>query len=154
MDQPHVAEALLQVGVGLLPGTNPQVVAQKLADTVIHLPVPAAAMVGSYPVPQDIAQRSRVLGERQGLAAAAEDLGVLFTRLWFRPDGALPAEAETVAITLVQLWEKHVQSVGSGLTSITCMPAFSQERWFRGAEACRIVVRTAGAPLGLIPEDH
>lgn len=140
------------MGVGLLPGTAPEAVAQKLADAVIHLPVPAAALIGSYPMPEDISGRARALGERQGLAAAAEDYGMLFARLWFQPAQALPADAATVAIALVRVWDEHVHGVESGLTSTTCMPAFSQERWFRGAGACRSLARTTAAPAGLIPE--
>ncbi|MFE4829917.1 hypothetical protein [Streptomyces sp. NPDC056672] len=83
------------------------------------------------------------------MAAAAEDYGVLFARVWFQP-----AEAETVAIALVRVWEEHVQGVESGLTSTTCLPAFSEAVWFRGAGACRSVARTAAAPAGLIPDGY
>ena len=150
---PHVTEALLQVGVGLLPGTEPGGLAQRLADAVVYLPVPAAAMIGSYPMPADIADRARALGEQQGLAAAAEDYGTLFVRLWFQPSEILPAEAELVAVALVQVWEERVQRVSAGLTSISCLPAFSNEIWFRGAANCINVARTAAGPEGLIPAD-
>ncbi|MFF3503372.1 hypothetical protein [Streptomyces sp. NPDC003247] len=73
---------LLQVGVGLLPGTDHDVVAQRLADAVVQLPVPADALIGVYAVPGDIQDQARQLGEQQGLAAAAEEQGMMFARIW------------------------------------------------------------------------
>ncbi|PCG87132.1 hypothetical protein CIB93_04605 [Streptomyces sp. WZ.A104] len=151
MNGAHAAEALLHVGVGLLPGTAPETVAQRLADAVVHLPVPAAAVIGTHPMPADIAAQAQALGEQQGLAAAAEEHGTLFARIWFQPSEVLPAEAETVAIALVQVWEEHVQGLATGLISLSCLPAFSQETWFRGAAGCTSLARTSAGPDGLIP---
>ncbi|MEU9700293.1 hypothetical protein [Streptomyces sp. NPDC047981] len=151
MNSAHAAEALLHVGVGLLPGTAPETVAQRLADAVVHLPVPAIAVIGTHPMPADIAAQARVLGEQQGLAAAAEEHGTLFARIWFQPSEVLPAEAETVAIALVQIWEEHVQGLATGLISLSCLPAFNQETWFRGAVGCTSLARTSVEPDGLIP---
>ncbi|MFJ9867750.1 hypothetical protein [Streptomyces sp. NPDC101165] len=55
-----------------MPGTEPNVLGQRLADAVIHLPVPAAVVIGAGEVPADIRERTRELAERQGMAMAPQ----------------------------------------------------------------------------------
>ncbi|MFE3629362.1 hypothetical protein [Streptomyces goshikiensis] len=103
MDQRPVADVLLQVGVGLLPGADHDITAQRLANAVIHLPVPAAALIGAYAVPGGIQDQARLLGEQQSLAAAAEEQWMTFARIWLRPSPVLSAEPDAVAIALVRV---------------------------------------------------
>ncbi|MGW1039464.1 hypothetical protein [Streptomyces sp. bgisy153] len=147
------AEALLLVTANTVPGTNPQDLGQRLADAVVHLPVPAAALIGTGEVPADIRTRTRELAERQGMADGAADLVMYFARLWLRPGPELPAHATEIAIACRRLWEKRLRGVdGSGLTQVTCLPAPSQEAWFQGALSCTSLAATTNAPTGLIPD--
>ncbi|MFD7340390.1 hypothetical protein ACFV98_31070 [Streptomyces violascens] len=154
MEATAPAEALLLVTASTVPGTNVGNLGQQLADTVVHLPAPAAALVGRSAVPNDIASWAAGLGERQGMADAAADLVMYFARLWFRPSPDLPADAVTAAIACRQVWETHLRGVGlSGMTDVVCLPAPDADAWLRGASGCTSLARTAGAPPGLIPEN-
>ncbi|QKZ20325.1 hypothetical protein [Streptomyces chartreusis] len=147
------AEALLLVTANTVPGTDPQKLGQRLANAVVHLPVPAAAMIGTGEVPTDIRERTRELAERQGMADGAADLVMYFARLWLRPGPELPAHATEVAIACRRLWEQRLRGVdGSGLTQVTCLPAWNQEAWFQGALNCTSLASTADAPAGLLPD--
>ncbi|MGW1196549.1 hypothetical protein ACWD4B_11960 [Streptomyces sp. NPDC002536] len=144
-------EALLLVPVAVMPGTDLQVLGQQLADAVVHLPYPAAAMLAPVDVPPEIVAATRVLGERQGLAEAAADTGMFYARLWVRPPGQV-TDFE-VAVECVQVWQKHVEGVArSGATTVGCVPAPSADGWLAGIAGCRILLRTADAPEGLILE--
>ncbi|MGW0844264.1 hypothetical protein ACWD26_29820 [Streptomyces sp. NPDC002787] len=146
------AEALLLVTANTVPGTDPEDLGQRLADTVVHLPVPAAAVIGTSEVPADIRERTRELAERQGMADGAADLVMYFARLWLRPSSELQADGTDIAIACRNLWEERLRGVdGSGLTEVTCLPA-SAEIWFRGALRCTALATTANAPAGLIPD--
>ncbi|MEU5661949.1 hypothetical protein GTW69_17540 [Streptomyces sp. SID7760] len=155
MEATAPAEALLLVTATTVPGTDMGSLGQRLADTVVHLPGPAAALVGRSTVPKDIASWAAELGERQGMAGAAADLVMYFARLWFRPSPDLPADAVAAAIACRQVWEIHLRGVDlSGMTDVVCMPAPDADAWLRGASGCTSLARTAGAPPGLIPENH
>lgn len=154
MEATAPAEALLLVTASTVPGTDVGDLGQRLADTVVHLPGPAAAVVGRSTVPKDIASWAAELGERQGMAGAAADLVVYFARLWFRPSPDLPADVVAVAIACRQVWETHLRDVElSGLTDVVCLPTPDVDAWLRGASGCTSLARTAGAPPGLIPEN-
>ncbi|MER6914012.1 hypothetical protein ABT354_20255 [Streptomyces sp. NPDC000594] len=150
----EVSEALVLVTAGTVPGTDPGALAQHLADAVVHLPVPAAAMIGAGTIPADIRDRARELGERQHQAAAAQDLVQLYARLWFRPSAVLPADATEVAIALRGLWEERLRGAASGLVSVVCLPARSEAQWMAGARECHTLAETTRAPLGLLPGPH
>ncbi|HWU05450.1 MAG TPA: hypothetical protein VN520_03440 [Streptomyces sp.] len=155
MEATAPAEALLLVTATTVPGTDMGSLGQRLADTVVHLPGPAAALVGRSTVPKDIASWAAALGERQGMAGAAADLVLYFARLWFRPSPDLPADAVAAAIACRQVWEIHLRGVElSGMTDVVCLPAPDADAWLRGASGCTSLARTAGAPPGLIPENH
>lgn len=153
METSAPAEVLLLVTVNTVPGTNPEELGQQLADTVVHLPVPAAAMIGLGKVPADILERTRELAERQGMADGAADLVMYFARLWLRPAPALPAHSTEIAIACRRLWEERLRGVDrSGLTKVVCLPAPSEDSWMRGATDCTSLATTANAPTGLIPD--
>ncbi|MEU6756044.1 hypothetical protein [Streptomyces sp. NPDC046685] len=153
MDTEPPAEALMLLTVSTVPGTYPVPLGQLLADAVVHLPVPAAAMLGRGAVPQDILDEVRALGYRQLMAGALAELHLFYARLWFRPGPALRADATAVAIACRKVWEQHVQGADrSGITSMFCLPAASETAWFNGARTCvNHPARTADAPPGLIP---
>lgn len=145
-------EALLLVPVAVVPGTDLKSLGQRLADAVVHLPYPAAAILAPVDIPPEIAAAARAAGERHGLAEAAAVTGLFYARLWVRPPGQV-TDVE-VAVDCVQVWQKHVEGVArSGATTVGCMPAPSADGWFAGIVGCRTLLRTAGAPQGLIPEE-
>lgn len=147
----QVAVGLLLVSADLVPGTDVTALGQRLADAVVYLPVPAAAMVGVAGVAPDVREHARELGERQGMATAAADLAQFYVRLHFRSGAALRAEGFAVAVACVGVWEERVrEAAGSGLLTVTCLP-LDEERWMRGAGACRELAVTAEAPAGLLP---
>ncbi|MFF1715773.1 hypothetical protein [Streptomyces sp. NPDC058268] len=153
METSAPAEALLLVTVNTVPGTNPDRLGQQLADAVVHLPVPAAAVIGTGEVPADVRERTRELAERQGMADGAADLVMYFARLWLRPGPALPAHSTEIAIACRRLWEERLRGADrSGLTQVTCLPAPSPDGWFRGARTCTSLATTVNAPTGLIPD--
>ncbi|MFE7134591.1 hypothetical protein ACFVIM_27395 [Streptomyces sp. NPDC057638] len=149
-DRAVVSEALFLVTVGTIPGTPAADLAQHLADTVPLLPVPAAAMIGIGTMPADISGRARDLGERQRMADAAQDLHLLFARLWFRASAALPADGTEVAVALRALWEEQVRGTESGLMTVVCLPV-GESRWMAGARQCRTMAVTTDPAPGLVP---
>ncbi|MEV4438069.1 hypothetical protein AB0K09_03470 [Streptomyces sp. NPDC049577] len=145
-------EALLLVPVSTVPGTDLKALGQQLADAVVHLPYPAAAIFAPVGIPPEIAAATREVAERQGLAEAAADTGMFYARLWVCPPGQV-TDFE-VAVDCVQVWQEHVEGVArSGAVTVGCMPAPSPDGWFAGIVGCRTLLRTAGAPQGLIPEE-
>lgn len=52
--KPDVTETILMVPASTLPGTDAELLARLLADAVVHLPVAAAALIGTAEVPPDI----------------------------------------------------------------------------------------------------
>lgn len=147
------AEALMLVAVSTVPGTYPDGLGQQLADAVVHLPVPAAAILGRGSVPQDIRDQVRQLGYQQMMAGALAELHLFYARLWFRAGPELPADATEVAIACRKVWEDHVQGAArSGMIDVFCLPAPSETAWRNGALTCNgDMVRTADEPPGLIP---
>ncbi|MFD8316183.1 hypothetical protein [Kitasatospora purpeofusca] len=149
-----VVETILLAHAGVLPGTDAEVLANRMADSVLQLPVPAAALIGGRAVPPDVQEFARGLGERQGLAAAAEDFFLFAVRLWHRRQAGdfFPQDPVDVAVALRELWEERVQGAASGLTTIVVTPAFDPDRWLRLAQGSPWIVGTRGAPPGLIPQ--
>lgn len=149
MESSAPAEVLLLVTASTVPGTDPDALGQQLADAVVHLPVPAAAVIGTGEVPADVRERTRELAERQGMADGAADLVVYFARLWLRPGPALPAHA----IACRRLWEQHLRGADrSGMTDVTCLPAPNPDNWLHRARSCTSLAATTNAPAGLIPD--
>ncbi|MGW0673546.1 hypothetical protein [Streptomyces sp. NPDC002746] len=147
MEATAPAEALLLITASTAPGTDVSDLGQRLADTVVHLPSPAAALVGRSAVPDDVASWAAELGERQGMAGAAADLVMYFARLWFHPSPDLPADNIAVAIACRQVWETRLRGVElSGMTDLVCLPAPDADMWLRGALGCTSLARTADAP--------
>jgi hypothetical protein len=144
----------MMVSVEAVPGTDLDRLAQRLADAVVGLSAPAAAMLGVLDIPEDILDTARELGERQGmLAEAAADVGLFAARLWFRPSPDLPADADEVAIAVRELWDRTVRGAdASGMTSVSCLPV-DPHTWPRIALACRSLAVTIGAVPGLLPAD-
>ncbi|WP_331759383.1 hypothetical protein [Streptomyces anulatus] len=153
MEATGPAEALLLVTASTVPGADVGSLGQRLADTVVYLPGPAAALVGKSDVADDIASWAAELGERQGMAGAAADLVMYFARLWYSPSPDLSADSVAAAIACRQVWETHLRGVElSGLTDVVCLPAPDADAWLRGAWSCTSLAMTANAPPGLIPE--
>ncbi|MFF5019543.1 hypothetical protein [Streptomyces sp. NPDC001165] len=153
MESSAPAEVLLVVTVSTVPGTDPNALGQQLADAVVHLPVPAAAVIGTGEVPADVRERTRQLAERQGMADGAADLVMYFARLWLRPGTALPAHAIEIAIACRRLWEQRLRGAyRSGMTDVTCLPAPDPDNWLHGAKSCTSLAATTNAPAGLIPD--
>ncbi|MFF2228339.1 hypothetical protein ACFVV7_34035 [Streptomyces globisporus] len=154
MEATAPAEALLLVTASVVPGSDVVGLDQRLADTVVHLPGPVAALVGRSDIPDDIVSRAAELAGRQGMAGAAADPVMYFARLWFRPSPDLPADHVAVAIACRRVWETHLLGAElSGMIDLVCLPAPDADAWLRGAMGCTSLARTADAPPGLIPEN-
>ncbi|MGA5819869.1 hypothetical protein ACPC54_18655 [Kitasatospora sp. NPDC094028] len=152
MTADDVVETILLACAGVLPGTDAKVLACRMADSVLHLPVPAAALIGFSNVPADVQEFARDLGERQGMAAAGEGFQLFAVRLWHRrQDSTFPPDPVGVAVALRELWQERVRGTASGLTTIVVMPAFDPQRWLSLAERSPWIVGTRGAAPGLIP---
>lgn len=106
----------MMVSVGTVPGTDFIRLAQRLADAVVDLPVPAAVMLGTLDIPEDILDIARELGERQGmLADLTADVELFAARLWFRPSPDLPATADEVGSPSASTSGKRSSDQASGL---------------------------------------
>jgi hypothetical protein len=76
-----VLESVLTVQAAVVPGTDLRVLASRLADAVVELPVPAAAIISPAEVPSHVVAAARELAERQGMAEAAADHVLFVARL-------------------------------------------------------------------------
>lgn len=117
---PHMI-ALLNAVVTVEPGTDPRSVAQAMADAVLTLPVPVAAIIRPYDVPLSEAAQAE---EERAAQLHAEDFPgdpdgdhLLFLVEVFYLTGALPDEVDQVARRLAGHWRAELGG-GTGVLSL------------------------------------
>ncbi|MFI6982276.1 hypothetical protein ACIBSV_27235 [Embleya sp. NPDC050154] len=111
--------------------------AQPPTDTVVHLPVTVAALVGPVDLPGDLRAYAREFGERKGMVDAAGDSLLYAVRVWWIPTPAFPPDADSLTIALRTVWTERVRGAHtSGLIDVACMPAYHATDWKRVAHAC------------------
>lgn len=152
---PHMI-ALLVATVTVEPGTDPRSVAQAMADAVLTLPVPVAAILRPFDVP--MSEAAQVEEERAArLHAEAfpdEPNGdhLLFLVEVFYLAGDLPDEAEQVALRLAGHWRAQL-GAGTGVLSMAVVAgALFGEQAYEALYEHRLDwdVRTPD-PDGLVP---
>jgi hypothetical protein len=148
----EVAEALVVASVSVVPGTAAQPLAQRLADGVVELPAPPAAVIAAVDVPADVAVQVRGFAESQEMAEAAADDLVMVARIYYRPAAELPRDPVEVAVAARKAWQQHVAGVRTGLIGVSVIPAIDPDRWLQAASRTPWIVATRGAQPGLLPE--
>lgn len=146
-----VCEAVFVVSVSAFPGTNPQDLAQQLADHVDQLPAAAAALIGLIDVPADIAHAVRSFPGVRDQADAAADFLMYFVRLYYQPTDALPGDALETAIATRELWERQLAGPESGLLGVAVVPGVDTNRWIQAVQQTPWIVATTRASPGLLP---
>lgn len=146
-----VREAVFAVSVGTIPGTDPQQLAQQMADHVNQLPAAAAALIGMVDVPADVAAAVRSFAGVRDQAEAAAEFLVLVVRLYYERTEALPRDALGIAIATRELWERQLVGPTTGLLSVTVVPGVDPDRWIAAATQTPWIVATAKPSPGLLP---
>jgi hypothetical protein len=145
-----IRETLVVASVSVLPGTEAQQLAQRLADALVLLPMPAAALIAPVDVPPDIAGQVRTFAESQELAEAAADFLVLVARI-YQPADSEDLDPLETAVTVRELWQQHVAGPDTGLVGVTMVPPIDPARWLFAVRRTPWIVATSNGPSGLLP---
>ncbi len=123
---PHMI-ALLVAAVTVEPGTDPRAVAQAMADAVLTLPVPVAAILRPFDVPLSEAalaeeeRAARLYAEAYPEELLDGDHLLFLTEIFYLTDG-LPAEVDQVARRIARHWRAEL-GAGTGVLSLTVTAA-------------------------------
>lgn len=122
---PHMI-ALLIATVTVEPGSDPRSVAQAMADAVLTLPVPVAAILRPFDVPLGEAEQAEEeQAARLYAEAYPEELDgehLLFLTEIFYLTGGLPDEVDQVARRLARHWRAEL-GAGTGVLDLTVTAA-------------------------------
>lgn len=146
-----VEETLIVASLSLLPGTDVEQLAQRLADALVLLRPPAAALIAPVDVPPDIADQVRGFAATQQLAEAAADYLILVTRIYYRPAGRVATDPFETAVAVRELWQQEVAGAETGLVGVTMVPVIDPARWLYAVRRPPWIVETSNGPLGLLP---
>ena len=122
-----IQETLVVASVSVLPGTKAQPLAQHLADVLVLLPIPAAALIAPVDAPTDITSQVRTFAASQELAEAAADYFVLVARI-SPPADSGDADPLELAVRIRELWQQQVAGPDTGLVTVTMVPPVDPAR--------------------------
>ncbi|GAB3823155.1 hypothetical protein [Kribbella italica] len=145
-----IGQTMVVASVSVLPGTEANLVAQRLADALVLSPMPTAALIAPVDVPTDIASQVRAFVASQELAEAAADSFPLVART-YQPADSGDADSLGSAVTIRELWQQHVAGPETGLVGVTMVPPTDPARWLSAVRRAPWIVETSNDPSGLLP---